>query len=402
MNRMEFERAVEEMAAQFAEMRYSMSALGLFLTFCRSVSRRLPETGPGPDVPTAIEAYVAALEEKGVSRKVCSAHRRHARYITSFLETGHVDFSYAKRLWRDPIGGEFDNELAAYIDDMRGRGLAEATVTKWSGYTYRFLSHLRERGLSSLADVGPEDISEFVTWASALHAASGMAGELTMLRSVLSFAEARGLVRGTGGWVPRGRGLRSAPVASFTDDEVARVIKAIDNTTAMGKRDLAIIMLAAGTGIRSSEIVALRLADVGWEDGTVTVRRAKAPRTDVLPVGDATLAAIADYVLHGRPESGCDEVFLVHHAPYEPFAHGHSLHKMTKRYYDAAGITGRAGLHRMRHTAATGLLRSGATADTIAAALGHSKVENAVSYVTFDVEGLRSCCLGLPKGGDSR
>lgn len=402
MNRVEFERAVEEMAAQFKEMRYSMSALGLFLQFCRSVSRRLPEGGPGPDVLAAIEAYVDALEEKGVSRKVCSAHRRHARYIASFLETGRVDFSHAKRLWRDPIGGDFDDELAAYVEDMRKKGLAEATVTKWTGYAYRFLSHLRERGLSSLSGIGPEDVSEFVVWSSALHAASGMAGELTMLRSILSLADDRGLTRGASGWVPRGRGLRSAPVASFTDDEVARVVKAIDNTTAMGKRDLAIIMLAANTGIRSSEIVSLRLADVSWERGTITVRRSKVTRTDVLPVGETTLAAVADYVLHGRPESGSDEVFLVHHAPFGPFAHGCSLHKMTKRYYDAAGITGRAGLHRMRHTAATGLLRSGATADTIAAALGHSKVENAVSYVTFDVDGLRSCCLALPKGGDSR
>jgi len=399
MNRVEFEAAVPKMAAQFAEQGYSMTTLGVFLQFCRSVSRRLPEDGPGPDVAKAAAAYVDALEAKGTTRAVCVEHRRHARCIESFLASGEVDFSHAKRVRRSPIGGGFDDDLSEYVEDMRRRGLKDATVVKWTGYAYRFLSYLRDRGLESLADVAVTDIDEFLVWVSASHAASGMAGELSMLRSLLGYSDTKGSTSNARHWVPKARGLGTTPVAPLSDDEVAAIVAAIDNTTPMGKRDLAIIMLAARTGIRSSEIVALQLSDIDWDELSLTVRRPKTMTVDKLPMDGQLASAIADYVLNGRPASPSKEVFLVHHAPYGPFSRGCSLHKISERYYSAAGIEGRAGLHRMRHTAATDMLRSGAAPDAIAAVLGHSKIENAMGYASVEADGLRACCLALPEGG---
>lgn len=402
MNRMEFEVAVPKMAAQFAEQGYSMTTLGLFLQFCRSVSRRLPMDGPGPDVVEAANAYVDALESRGATGKVCAAHRRHVRCIESFLVGGEVDFSYAKRVRRSPIGCELDGELSGYVDDMRRRGLKDATVVKWTGYAYRFLSHLHDRGLGSLADVTVADVDEFLVWVSASHAASGMAGELSMLRSLLGYSDSVGITANARHWVPKARGLGATPVAPLSDEEVAAIVAAIDNTTPMGKRDLAIIMLAARTGIRSSEIVALRLSDIDWEELSLTVRRPKTATVDKLPMDGQLASAIADYVLNGRPASPSEEVFLVHHAPHGPFSRGCSLRNVSKRYYSAAGVEGRAGLHRMRHTAATDMLRSGATPDAIAAVLGHSKVENAMGYASVEADGLRACCLALPVEGGAR
>lgn len=398
MNRMEFEDAVPKMAAQFAGQGYSMTTLGLFLQFCRSVSKRLPVDGPGPDVVEAANAYVDALESSGTTKKVCAAHRRHVRCIESFLRGGEVDFSHAKRVRRSPVGGGFDADLSGYVEDMRRRGLKDATIVKWTGYAYRFLSYLRNRGLESLADAEFADVDAFLIWVSASHAASGMAGELSMLRSLLGYSDSVGVTANARHWVPRARGLGTTPVAPLSDEEAAAIVAAIDNTTAMGKRDLAIIMLAARTGIRSSEIVALRLSDIDWSELTLTVRRPKTETVDKLPMDERLASAIADYVLNGRPASPSEEVFLVHHAPYGPFSRSCSLHKVSERYYAAAGIEGRAGLHRMRHTAATDMLRSGATPDAIAAVLGHAKIENAMGYASIEADGLRSCCLPLPEG----
>ena len=399
MNRMEFEAAVPKMAAQFAEQGYGVTTLGLFLQFCRSVSRRLPLDGPGPDVAEAANAYVDALESSGTTKKVCAAHRRHARCIESFLDSGEVDFSYAKRMRRSPIGDGFDDNLSGYVEYMRHRGLRDATVVKWTGYAYRFLAHLSDRGLGSLADITVADVDEFLVWVSASHAASGMTGELSMLRSLLGYSDSVGATANARHWVPKARGLGTTPVAPLTDEEVAAVVAAVDNTSPMGKRDLAIIMLAARTGIRSSEIVALRLSDIDWGELSLTVRRPKTATVDKLPMDDQLASAIADYVLNGRPVSPSEEVFLVHHAPYGPFSRGCSLHKVAERYYSAAGVKGRGGLHRMRHMAATDMLRSGATPDAIAAVLGHSKIENAMRYASVEIDGLRACCLALPEGG---
>ena len=106
-----------------------MTTLGLFLQFCRSVLR-LPMDWPGPDVVEAAAAYVGAFESRGTTGKVCAVHRRHSRCIESFLDGGEVDFSHAKRVRCNPIGGGFDDELSGYVEDMRRRGLKDATVVK--------------------------------------------------------------------------------------------------------------------------------------------------------------------------------------------------------------------------------------------------------------------------------
>lgn len=398
MDRLEFESHVGSMARQFAERGSSMTTLGVFTAFCRSVARRIPDEGVS-DVVEAASAYVSALEEKGVSPARAAEHRRFVRYIESYLACGKVDFSHAKRVTRSAIGGRFDEELRGYVADMESRGLKSATVVKWTGYAHRFLTFLGERGLTTIGELCADDVTEFLTWISKRHAASGMAGELSMLRSLLDFADRIGLTDHARSWVPKGRCIGTTPVAPLTDEEVSAVVASIDNTTPMGKRDLAIVMLAARTGIRSSEITALRLSDLDWEDSSITVRRPKTATVDRLPMDSQLAAAIADYILNGRPSSPSEEVFLVHHAPYGPFAKACSLHKVSEKYYEAAGIEGRAGLHRMRHTAATKMLRSGAAPDSIAAVLGHAKVENAMLYASVEADGLRACCLELPEGG---
>lgn len=398
MKRLEFESHVAEMVRQFAGRGASMTTVGAFAAFCRSVARRIPDEGV-PDVAAAARAYVGALEERGASGKRVAGHRRNLRYLESYLADGRIDFSHAKRVARSPIGGELDSELAGFAEGMRSRGLKGSTVAKWTGYAHRFLSFLHDRGLGSVAGLSAADVSDFLAWVSERHAASGMAGELSMLRALLGHTDLAGITDRAAAWVPRGRHAAPSPVAPLSDEEVAAVIASIDNTTPLGKRDLAIIMLAARAGIRSSEIVALRLSDIDWDAGAVSVRRPKTGTVGRLPMDGQLADAIADYVLNGRPGSPSEEVFLVHRAPFGPFSHGHSLHAVARRRYDAAGVAGRAGLHRLRHTAATGLLRSGAAPDEIAAVLGHAKIENAMRYAAIEAEGLRACCLDLPEGG---
>jgi integrase len=114
-------------------------------------------------------------------------------------------------------------------------------------------------------------------------------------------------------------------------------------------------------------------------------------------------AALADYILYARPESKHKEVFLVSRKPSRPFAKGPSLWAITCRYCDKVGVDRissggqRIGLHRMRHTHATKMLNAGCVPADIAAALGHTKTENAQTYIRLDTETLRSCCLSLPK-----
>jgi integrase len=200
--------------------------------------------------------------------------------------------------------------------------------------------------------------------------------------------------------------VRPAPISVFTDEQLREVIATIDNTDAQGKRDLVVVLLAMEMGLRSSDIVNLKLGDIDWEKESLFVNQTKTGRPLQLPIPRLTMASLADYVLHARPECEHKEVVLVMRRPFRPFSRGPALYAIAKRYYTKAGVLdegcSRAGLHRLRHTYATRLLNGGLTPDSIATALGHAKVETAMSYVEIDVSKLSLCCLDLPtvKGAD--
>lgn len=403
-----FKEDVRGMAHAMLARGVSPGEIGNFVKYCGSVMDHADDGGESyaEEIASAAYAQMERLLARGVSHSREQQLIRWTRWIVSWIEIGTVDFSAAKRSKRIPLGGQLDAELDDYVEDLRRRGMADGTVVKWGGYARRFMSFLSERGVESIADVTVERIDEFVEWVSGRHEQSGLAGELSMLRSLLGFADSKGLTENARWFVPRGRYVRQAPVPAFTEAELAAIIGAVDNTTSRGKRDLAMILLAAKTGVRSSEVVALKLADIDWEKRALLVRQEKTRSQLLLPVPDDVLDALADYILNARPDAGFGEVFLTLRAPFGPFKRGCALWWVCKPYYDAAGVlegkTGtaaRCGLHRMRHTAATKLMSSTTPPESIAAALGHAKIETTMMYASVDEKRLRECCLALPGGG---
>jgi integrase len=83
-------------------------------------------------------------------------------------------------------------------------------------------------------------------------------------------------------------------------DQVARILKQCDRTTARGRRDFAVLLLLARLGLRAGEVAALRLDDVNWELGSLTLRN-KGGRWTQMPLPQDVGEAIVDYLTNGRP-----------------------------------------------------------------------------------------------------
>lgn len=381
--------------------------VGNFVKFCRRVEGRLRgERDYREDVARAVGSYVLDRKAKGIGESRSKTLDRWQRRIIDYVEHGAIDFSRPKAVEREPIGGEFDAQLALYAKDLYRRGLARTTQAKYHAGSYRFLAFLRSRGLDGLEQVTASEVDEYVKLLSSRHSVNGVANELVTLRSILGFADSKGITDNARHAVPHGRYVRPAPVPPLSDGDVAAIVAAIDNSTAKGKRDLAMVLLAARLGMRSSEITSLELRDIDWDKGTLLVRQSKTPRNLLLPVDDTVMAALADYVLNARPDSGSSVVFLTVCAPFSPFSQGCKLWLATKPYYDKAGVLvgkrgagSQAGLHRMRHSAATKMLAAGARPESVASALGHKKVDTTMIYASVDAGMLKSCCLPLPEGG---
>lgn len=166
--------------------------------------------------------------------------------------------------------------------------------------------------------------------------------------------------------------------------DVEKVIAGCDTSTEAGLRDRAIMLLLARLGVRADEVVALRLADIDWKESSLRMI-GKGRREAWLPlpqdVGDAILA----YVEHARPKIIDVHVFLTARAPWTAIRHNATIANIVGRAIRRAGVDAPAfGSHVLRHSAATSMLRDGASLHGIATILRHQSIDTTVEYARVD------------------
>ena len=180
--------------------------------------------------------------------------------------------------------------------------------------------------------------------------------------------------------------------------EVEHIVASCDSTTAVGKRDRAILLLLARLGLRAGDIVHLHLRDLDWQDAWVEVcgksrRQTRLPLTQ--EVGDALVA----YLQHGRPPTDSDRVFVCCRAPFRAFASHGAVSVIVDRAMRRAGVTpaGRGAAHLLRHSVATSLLRQGASLQDIATVLRHRSIRTTQVYAKVDVSTLDQIAQPWPE-----
>jgi site-specific recombinase XerD len=168
--------------------------------------------------------------------------------------------------------------------------------------------------------------------------------------------------------------------------EVERVISSCDVTMPIGIRDRAVLLLLARLGLRAGDISGMRLDDVDWREGTLRVR-GKGRREIRLPLPQDAGDAIINYLRDVRSPTGCcDHIFLRTIAPFRPLA-GASVSSIVSLALTRAGIDAPSrGANLLRHSAATSMLRAGATLDAIGAVLRHRSVDTTAHYAKVDVD----------------
>jgi site-specific recombinase XerD len=181
---------------------------------------------------------------------------------------------------------------------------------------------------------------------------------------------------------------------------VQRVIEAIDSKSPSGMRDRAILVLLATTGIRNGELRSLELRDIRWRSAEVLIRRTKSGRDRVVPLVQEAGAALARYVLHGRPKVGGRHVFLSHVSPVGPFRYSASVSRLVRSRLERCGVAlpRSAGAHLVRHSLATQLVAQGRPVNEVADLLGHSSIDTTALYIKVALPQLAGVALPFPGG----
>jgi integrase/recombinase XerD len=283
------------------------------------------------------------------------------------------------------------------------RALTEATIVNYVPFITRFLKDRFRSRPVKLSKLRAQDVVGFVRQ-EALRLPSKRAKLLTAaLRSFFRYLRYSGenpldlaaAVPCVANWampsIPRGIAL----------EQVHRLLRGIDRSTATGRRDYAILLLLARLGLRSGEVAFLELDDIDWQGGCLSVHGKSGRRTQ-LPLPADVGKAIAAYLRHGRPPCATSRrVFLRARAPIRGFLTQCAIGTVVRHAILRAGIEApTTGCHQFRHALATQMLRQGASLAEIGGLLGHRNPETTKIYIKVDLDALRT--LALPWPGGSR
>jgi site-specific recombinase XerD len=278
------------------------------------------------------------------------------------------------------------------------RGLSDRSVSRQGRMVKRMLPALgKDPGLYSATTI------RAVVRAEAQQCSPSHVRTMTSaLRGYLRFLAASGFCRpGLDQAVPPVLQWRLSTLPRYLPTaDVERLIATCELSNSLDLRDRAALLLLARLGLRAGDVCGLRLDDFEWNAGAVRVC-GKSRRSVRLPlpqdVGDAVLA----YIKNGRPMVAEDRLFLRSKAPYRPFTTSSSISYIVDRALRRAGIEDppSKGASLLRHSAATTMLRAGATLEAVGAVLRHRSLDMTAHYAKVDVKMLKT--IAQPWPGDA-
>jgi integrase/recombinase XerD len=358
------------------------------------LSRWLEREGLRPDelTPEQVERFLAARGAAGCSSWL--SVRSTALPLGYLRELGLVPAATA------PV---VDGPLERLVADYRRylfdeRGLTEHTVfARYEPTARLFLSgRLGPDGLG-LGRLSGADVSLFLAAECPRRSVSAARDVVSGLRSLLRYLHLTGAIPAALVWaVPGVADLRDRSLPRGLEPAVVkRLLASCDRRRTVGRRDYAILLLLARLGLRAGEVAAIELDDIDWRAGELLVR-GKGGRHDRLPLPTDVGEALVSY-LRRRPRVGSRTLFLRVVAPAGAIRSS-AVSGIVRSACERAGLPS-VGAHRLRHTAATGMLRAGASLPEIGQVLRHRDIRTTARYAKVDRKALGTLARPWPEGG---
>ena len=282
-----------------------------------------------------------------------------------------------------------DPDVDGYLDYLQfERTMSPNTVAAYRRDLKRFSAFLEDCGVTVRGCV-EADVQAYFEGSGGDGAAASVARRLASVRGLFHYLVREGGLASDPAARMRGpKRQRTLPRVLDVED-IEQVLAQAVASTPRGQRDLALLELLYGCGLRASEIIGLRVTDVDLEAGLVRCI-GKGDKERIVPLGQYAAAAVARYARDGRRrilgERRRDELFL--NARGRPLTR-QGLHYVLCGYLERAGLQGRASAHTFRHSFATHLLAGGADLRAVQEMLGHADVATTEIYTHVSPEHLR-------------
>jgi site-specific recombinase XerD len=286
--------------------------------------------------------------------------------------------------------------LDEYLAELDKEEKAKATIDFSCRACSKFIRYLELQGCFSPADLTRELIWKYQKEETGHTKANGKRAYLYRIRMFIRHLQRKALVDLTLEYAINTRyRIPQKVVTTLTTGEKLQVHQNRNTTDSLMNRDYAMATLALYLGFRSCDIVSLRFSSISWTQNTITIIQQKTKATLALPLVSAVGNAIADYALHHRPSSDSPFVFISHRAPFgrltRTACYGASIHLLANQ----DNHTQSRGLHVMRRSFATELLKNRVQHELVSSILGHVDQKSIDPYLGLDEERMGKCSIGL-------
>lgn len=293
--------------------------------------------------------------------------------------------------WLAPVISSYTRFLRKH------RNLADRTLSKREWQLARFGSFLDQNGVHQIAAVQAAAIRQFLCSLKGQKAATILTYGVT-LRSFFEWAFLEQVLPVNFSLISiSGPHYRQGALRDILGaHEIEEILNAVDQTTAIGRRDRAVLLLSIRYGLRPCDIRQLKIDDIQWRKEVITVHQAKTKRLLTLPLLPDVARALSDYLKRDRPVTSSRCIFVRHLAPFEPFVPNNNLAAIMRKALYGGGLgerKGRRGLYLFRHTLATRMLAAGCPIKSIGDVLGHVSTATTMEYANVDLNALRTVAL---------
>ena len=314
--------------------------------------------------------------------------------FVSYLTNGIIQKPSVRYIIRK-LSGEIGDTMTRFLHILEEQRLSPKTIDAYERVFSYFLRHLSLRNVFHVSDIGENDVLTFISSSQ-----NSKQRVLTTMRVFCRYLYEQKLINKNIDYVIGGNRyiVKEKLPSIYTREEVLQIESSVNQSTSVGKRDYAMLLLATRLGLRSSDIAGLQFSNLDWDRNIIRLIQYKTKREIELPLLKDVGEAIINYVKYGRPSSSSKQIFLSSLAPYNP-VNGAVVSLSVKKIISHSKIDTtdrKKGPHAMRHTLASQLLRNGVSLPVISETLGHKSTQTTMSYLRIDIDGLMKCTLEVP------
>jgi site-specific recombinase XerD len=344
--------------------------------------------------------YNAAIGEdflggiSGMSDSYMRTIRRNVHVLTDFLSYGEVRKRIIQYVYHE-LPGEIGEVAFKFIASQAKLRRSKLTLNEHQRILSYFINHLTLRSVNYVSDISEDDVLTFISSAQ-----NCKDKYLNTARLFCRFLyEQKYIDRNVEYVIGRNNYPKREKLPSVYDAaEIKQIEETVSQSSAVGKRDYAMLLLATRLGLRSSDIAGLTFENLDWNRNIICLTQYKTKKMIELPLLADVGEAVINYLKYARPVSDLEQVFLTVCTPYRS-VNRLIINGAVSRTIIASGvdITGRKfGPHAMRHTLASQLLRNGTSLPVISETLGHSNTQVTMNYLRIDINSLMRCTLDVP------